>query len=305
MPTILLIDNTNLACRAFYGTYRGPEAPILSWNGTPTNAIATWSNMLPALLSKASADRVIFALDGKSQRRIALYPEYKAGRSEKPEPLKIQLPIISDIVRGSGFEFVEEAGEEADDLIVELVRRHAAQGDMVLIASADKDFSQVLDRNVRQLVPQNGGGWADFGPDEVAVKYGVSPVFMKAYLAMIGDAADNTPGIDGIGPGKAVRLLAGGPDFDDLCAGIAKIRKQMAPDEIRRLLQLNFDLIAPMPVPGLMIKRSGDPGAAVNILRSLNCRRAGEFFDGYFHPPSSGAIGAGSASSSAAQAELF
>ena len=278
MATVLIIDNSNLAYRAFYGTYRGPGTPILSHNGQATNAIATWANMIPALLFKAKADEVVFAIDGEPTRRLGIFPEYKAGRAEKPVELRSQIPIISEIVRQSGYSFIEDANEEADDMIVEYARQSVARGHRVIIASADKDFSQILGEEIRQVVPANGGGWNDVGPAEVLAKYGVPPSRMDAYLAMIGDTSDNTPGIEGIGPGKATKLLAQDVTLDELCAGVAKFKKAMGPAEIRRLLVLNFELIRPIPVPSLQLKAADSGAGAVRICETHNCRRAAAFF---------------------------
>lgn len=285
MAKILIIDNSNLACRAFYGTYRGPGQPLLSFNGQATNAISTWAGMLTSLMRCARADEVFLALDGEPTRRLALFPAYKAGRLEKPRELKSQLPIIAEIVRQSGFSFLEDRNEEGDDMIIELARRVEAAGDTVAIASADKDFSQIISPAIHQMMPVNGGGWTDFGPAEVQAKYGLPPSQMMAYLSLIGDTADNTPGIEGIGPGRAVKLLAPAPSFEDLCAGIGRLKKDMDPVDIANAVRLNFSLITPLPVPNLTIQSAPDASGARSICLQYNCKRAAGFFEGLLVRP--------------------
>jgi 5'-3' exonuclease len=289
MPlTTLIIDNSNFSHRAFWATYRGPDAPILSWDGFPTNAIATWAKMIPGVIARCKPDEVVFVLDGAPSRRLAIYPEYKGQRKEKPEPLKQQLPVIADIVRKSGFSFLEREGEEADDLIVALAQSRAALGAKVFIASADKDFAQVVDSDVHQIIPLAENAWQDFGPAEVAEKFGVPPCGMAAYLALIGDEADNTPGIEGIGPGRALKILKEKPDMtrDEIVAAVVAVKKKMPVAEVERLVDLNLLLIRPMVVDDPTPMKAADASGAVEICRKHNCRRAAEFFASNAHPTS-------------------
>jgi DNA polymerase-1 len=268
---ILLIDTNNLACRAFYATYR-PGGPVQSHGDIATNAISKWSSMLDTLIDQAEPDRVIFGLDCGSDYRRSFFPAYKATRDEKPKGLRQQLPIIADIVRHAGLEFVAVDGEECDDALMTLAAMARGRTSEVFIATNDKDYSQIVGGNIFLLEP-NGGQWTRADAGDVAREYGVPPADFAAYLAMIGDDTDNIPGIEGIGPANAVRLLANCGGTENLAMRIAA-RAKWAPERATDELALNLKLTTYRRIPELTVRRGAEPDAIFERLQQLCCMQA-------------------------------
>ena len=272
MPPILLIDQSNLAMRAFYGTFR-PGRPLLaSSRGFPTNCISTWSGMVEGLVRHMAPQRLIFVIDGKPQRRLQLHPAYKVGRPDKPVALQQQLPVLHQLIRDSGLEYCYEEAEEADDLIAALAHQFEGVAP-VSIVSADKDFSQCVTERVTRLVPGPGGGWGRLGEAEIVAEYGVRPNQFAQYLALVGDDADNIPGIDLIGPGKAAKILAGEPSIDLIIERVATL-KRWTRDEAAASFQRSYTLTRAIDVGEVTVRRGANLPAALAKLDELECRKA-------------------------------
>lgn len=274
MQRILLIDSDNLAHRAFYATYRGPGAPILQHDGFPTNAIATWSSMLAALIAQADPSRVIFGLEGGASYRRGLFAGYKATRSEKPEALRRQLPVIEQIVRNSGVEFLHCEGEETDDVLMTFAHDNTGlAGVELLVGSEDKDFGQIVCRNVYQLKPAGGGQWTRIDSAGVKEALGVESSQVATYLAMVGDSSDNIPGIEQIGPGTAAKFLADHPTTEVLIERIAA-KKKWPQERARSELEFNLKLTTFRHVANQSISRGTSIDSVLDQLQQLNCQTA-------------------------------
>ena len=272
MRPIILLDHSNISQRAFYGTFR-PGQPVLSApDGFPTNCIATWASTVDGLVRRHDPERLIVVFDGKPTRRTDLHSGYKAGRLEKPDMLKKQLPVLAQVVQDSGLEFCYEENEEADDLIATLAKRLSATAP-VLIASADKDFSQCVTPRVHRLIPQKGGEWQVVDEAAIQAEYGVRPSQFAQYLALIGDTVDAIPGIEGIGPGRAAKILAGDPDIEAIVDRIAASRKWPR-DAADRQFRLSLSLSSAIDLPDAPIRRGEHPERAFATLDRLQCRRA-------------------------------
>jgi DNA polymerase-1 len=216
MSTWLLIDGNNIAYRAFYGM---PE--LARADGFPTGALHGWVRTLWMLQDQEkSAQAVVFFDLGASTRHEALLAEYKAQRKEMPKPLFQQLEPMKKLTRALGFAVVEQRGVEADDLLASAAHQLAAKGDTALIVSADKDFGQLVNEHILQLVPPATAnpklGWKRVDAAGVKEKFGVGPRQIPALLALTGDASDNIPGLDGVGYKTAAKWLDEFGDLDTL-----------------------------------------------------------------------------------------
>lgn len=216
-PQLVLIDGTAFIHRAYHGL------PPLSRerDGFPTGAISGFSNMIwgqirrsfsPFTPKPATHMAVIF--DHPSRNfRYDVYPQYKANRPPSEENLKKQIPICRRATRAFGLPSIEMEGFEADDLIATITRQAGYAGFEVTIISSDKDLMQLVGPMVSMFDSLKN---RLYGPDEVFEKWGVYPSGMIDLQALIGDKADNVPGIDGVGQKTAARLLDEWGDLHEL-----------------------------------------------------------------------------------------
>lgn len=215
---IFLIDGYNLVFRSFYGIRE-----LTRSDGFPTNAIHGWVKTLWYLQDRKDCERLIVFFDRGADEREELLPEYKKNRSETPPDLEIQVPLIKELTQLMGINIVEKDGVEADDLIGAYAKQYATAEKQVVIVSADKDLAQCLDEYVHQLLPPPTAnprlGWRLLTVDKVAEKFGVGADKVAEYLALVGDTADNIPGLQGVGPKTASKWLN---EYGDLETIIAK-----------------------------------------------------------------------------------
>ena len=243
------MDGNAVAYRAFYAV-RGLSAA----DGTPTNALFGFARMLGQLRDRWRPDRVVVAFDGGSPaHRLERCPAYKAQRAPMPDELRAQLPLINEYLAVSGVPAVLLKGQEADDVIATLADRAAAAGALVRLATSDKDLMQLVGERVRIVPPTKTDEEID--ADAVAAKTGVRPSQIVDWLALIGDAADNIPGVRGIGPKTATKLIA---EFGSLAACFAAadrvepagVREKLLAE--RAVAELNVELMTlDRAVPGV------------------------------------------------------
>ncbi|MFA5057031.1 MAG: 5'-3' exonuclease H3TH domain-containing protein [Opitutaceae bacterium] len=235
----LLVDGFNLAYRCYFAV---PE--LTRADGLPTNAVHGWVKSLWKLTDqeKPAATLVFFDLGG-AQDRLALLPEYKAQREEMPAALVKQLPYIKAVTRAMGLVGVEKAGVESDDLLASQAVHLAAQGHDVVIVSADKDFAQIVGGSIVIMLPPPSAnpklGWRRLDATGVVEKFGVPPAQIPDYLALVGDASDNIPGIEGVGPKTAARWLQ---QFGNL-AGVVDHTRQLKPERFQDSVSALADLL--------------------------------------------------------------
>lgn len=202
MSRLLIVDGHAYAYRAFHAIrdLRGPE-------GQPTNAIYGFIKMLDKLRAALEPAHLMVAWDGGlSAARMALLPEYKRQRPEMPADLRGQLDEIVQYLAVAGLASARAGGVEADDYIACLARRAAAAGWNVVIASADKDFMQLVSGQIGLWNP-NDKMPVIWTREQVLAKAGVEPAQVADWLALMGDAVDNIPGVPGVGPKTAAELL--------------------------------------------------------------------------------------------------
>lgn len=159
---------------------------------------------------RESVAHVILCLDTPPyDRRKAIYPDYKGNRTPPEAAEKAQKRRLYDECKRLGYQMARVVGEEADDVIATLARVYGEQCPDVRLVGADKDLAQCVTDNVRQMVPAIGERPSELrGPERVLEKFGVHPYQIPLYLALVGDKSDNVPGVPGIGPVKAVALIA-------------------------------------------------------------------------------------------------
>lgn len=202
---LLLIDGHGLAFRGFYAL--PPE--LSAKDGTPTNAVLGFFNMMLKVLDEWPAEGLGIFFDPKGPtRRHQLFAEYKQTRKPAPENFKVQMPFIIELCRSMGFPVFSRDGVEADDYIVSTAKASAASGWDVKILSADKDLFQTIGDGISVIRPSRGV--TDFTLYDCEVfreKYGFEPPLMADYLALLGDSVDNIPGVPGIGEKTALDLV--------------------------------------------------------------------------------------------------
>ena len=258
---LYLIDGSAYIFRAYH---RLP--PLTNPAGVPVGAVYGYTTMLWKLaedLHKADGPtHLAVILDkGSITFRNALYDQYKANRPPPPEDLVPQFPLIRDATRAFSLACIEEAGLEADDLIASYARAAALQGWDVTIVSSDKDLMQLIGRT------SAGGGHIDMldtmknqriDLPEVMEKFGVEPERVGDVLALMGDAVDNVPGIRGIGPKTATKLIQEHGTLEGALAAAPAMKPGKLRDSLieqadmarlsRQLVQLQEDCALPLPL---------------------------------------------------------
>jgi DNA polymerase-1 len=201
--SLYIIDGHSQIYRAYYAPFRDLTSPA----GEPTRATYVFCSMLLKLIQERKPDYLVMALDGptaKLQRR-ELYEDYKVTRKPMPEDLPPQIERIIEIVRAMGIPTLEKEGYEADDLIATAAARLAGDDLEVFAVSRDKDLDQILDAHVRLYDPMKDEV-IDAGTIEA--RKGYSPDKAVEIQALTGDTSDNVPGVPGVGPKTAVKLIA-------------------------------------------------------------------------------------------------
>ena len=214
---LLLVDATACLFRAFHA------APDLrAHDGTPTGAVFVLANILAKLRRQYPAEKVACVMDAPGGTfRNEMYPEYKAHRPPMDPDLRAQITPAADFIRASGCPLLVISGVEADDVIATLTLRAAREKCEVIIASSDKDLMQLVGGGVTMV-----DGMKDMTYDAPAVrkKFGVDPAQMADYLALVGDAADNIPGVKKVGAKTAAKWLNEYGELDSLLKRAGEIR---------------------------------------------------------------------------------
>jgi len=229
---LLLIDAGSLIYPAYFAM-----SGLSTAEGFPTGAIYGVTRMLLKLLGDYPAQYAAVAFDSRGPtRRHQIYAEYKAQRPPMAEELALQLPLIREVVEALGLPHFAVPGYEADDLIAALVRRlvRADRDLSVLIVSGDKDLMQLVGERVQLLRPAGRAGRALELLDREGVRryLGVPPEQIGDYLALVGDAVDNVPGVPGIGKVTARRLLGEFGSLEGLLAQAERVSNRRARDAL-------------------------------------------------------------------------
>jgi DNA polymerase I len=210
-PVLLLVDGSSYLYRAYHAmpNLTGP-------GGFPTGAIHGFIAMLKKLRSDINAEHAACVFDASGKTfRDDWYPEYKANRSPMPDDLRKQIEPIHEAVRLLGWPVLQVPGIEADDAIGTLARRAAESGHRVVVSTGDKDLAQLVNPQVT-LINTMSGELLDV--PGVQAKFGVPPERIVDYLTLVGDAVDNVPGVEKVGPKTAVKWLAEHGSLDAVMA---------------------------------------------------------------------------------------
>jgi 5'-3' exonuclease len=238
---LLIVDGHAYAYRAFHAirNLRGPE-------GRPTNAIYGFVKMLEKMRAALAPAALMVVWDGGlSAERMTAHPEYKVNRPEMPDDLRPQLDEIVAYLGAAGVASYLSDGIEADDYIACLARRAAAAGWNVVIASSDKDFMQLVSASIGLWNP-NDKEPRIWSRAEVRAKAGVEPEQIADWLALMGDAVDNIPGVPGVGPKTAAELLQQFGSMPTLLQRLPEVKSEKlrsALDKSAELLRRNLRLV--------------------------------------------------------------
>ena len=215
---LVLVDGSGYIFRAFHGL------PMMTRpDGTPINAVFGFTKMLLKLTADLKPSHVVVIFDaGRVTFRNDIYPEYKANRSEPPEELVPQFPLVREAAEAMSLPVLEMPGFEADDLIASFARAAENQNMSCLIVSSDKDLMQLVRGSVSMLDPMKN---RTIGAPEVIEKFGVSPDKVVDVQSLAGDPTDNVPGVPGIGIKTAAELINQFGDLDSLLAGAGTIKQ--------------------------------------------------------------------------------
>ena len=205
MSKLFLLDAYALIFRSYYALIR---APRINSKGLNTSAILGFVNTLHEIITKERPDYLGVAFDHGKTFRHEAFPAYKAQRQETPEDITQSVPIIKEILRAFHIPILETDGFEADDVIGTLAIKAAEKNVETYMLTPDKDYGQLIRKNVFMYRPRHGGGYDVIGEHEIAEKYGIStPAQVIDLLALMGDSADNFPGCPGVGEKTAVKLI--------------------------------------------------------------------------------------------------
>jgi DNA polymerase-1 len=225
-PKVLLLDAFGLIFRAYHAF---ADRPILNAEGRNISALFGFFKILFQLIREQKPTHFAVLYDSPTETfRDQLYPEYKAQRDAAPDDLISALPDIEAVLKALGLPMYSMAGFEADDLIASAARWCKERDVPCLIVSNDKDLLQMVGGSVKALRSGFKGGWTAVGPEEVLESRGVHPHQIADWLALVGDTADNIPGVKGIGDKTAVQLLADWGSLDGIYANLDKITKAAA-----------------------------------------------------------------------------
>lgn len=215
MKKVILVDGNNLLFRSYYATaYTGNL--MKNSKGFPTNAIYGFINMINKIINEEKPEYMMIAFDKGKTFRHEKYADYKGGRSETPDELKLQFPVAKEICEAMGIHYFEIDNYEADDIIGTFAKEVNNNKDFnATIISSDKDLLQLITDEVdMKLLKQTG--FIRMDKEEFRKTYGVDPIGMIDLKALMGDSSDNIPGVKGIGEKTAISLLTKYQTLDNL-----------------------------------------------------------------------------------------
>ena len=230
--TLLLLDSYALAFRMFYAY---SQNPLKNSQGEEVSMMHGYWGAVLRILAKHKPTHFAIARDVAHTKtfRHELYPDYKANRGPMPEEMAAQMPLLGESLEASGIPLLSEPGYEADDVMASTAMAAVEAGfDHVVILSKDKDMSQIVTDKIHLFHLTKGADGIDFGPEQVLEKYGLPPEKIRDYLALMGDASDNVPGVPKVGPKTAIQLLNDFGDMDNLYANLDKVTKKGLHDNL-------------------------------------------------------------------------
>ena len=224
---LYLIDAYAMIFRGYYALIRNPR---LTSKGLDTSAIFGFTNSLIELIKRERPTHLAVVFDvGRENVRTAYFEEYKANRSETPEAIRIAVPYIHRILEAMKIPNLGVEGYEADDVIGTIAGKAEKEGYTTFMVTPDKDFGQLVTENIKIYKPGMKGGDAEvLGVAEIKEKYGIDdPKQVIDILAMMGDAVDNIPGLQGVGEKTALKFVNEYGSIENLLANTDKLKGKM------------------------------------------------------------------------------
>jgi DNA polymerase-1 len=224
---LYLLDAYALIFRGYFAFIKNPR---INSKGMDTSAIMGFMNALMDVIKREKPDHLAVAFDkGGSDYRYEMYQEYKAHRDETPEAIKIAVPYIQELLKAMHIPIIEKAGFEADDLIGTLAKQAEKENFKVYMVTPDKDFAQLVSENIFMYKPARMGNDIEiWGIPEVLAKFEIErPEQVIDFLGMMGDTADNIPGLPGVGEVTAKKLLKEFGSMENLLANTDKLKGAM------------------------------------------------------------------------------
>ncbi len=224
---LFLLDAYALIFRGYYAFIKNPR---INSKGLNTSAVMGFMNSLLDVIKREKPDHLAVAFDkGGSDFRNEMFTAYKANRDETPEAIRIAVPYIQKILEAMTIPVIEKAGFEADDLIGTLAKQAEKEGYQVFMVTPDKDFAQLVSENIFMYRPARmGNGIEIWGIPEVQAKFEIeNPLQVIDFLAMMGDAVDNIPGLPGVGEVTAKKLLKEFGSIENLLENTDKLKGKL------------------------------------------------------------------------------
>jgi DNA polymerase-1 len=269
MKHVFLIDGSGFLFRAYYGVKTQMSRP----DGTPTNAVYGFTQMLMKLVDDTNADHIAVIFDrARKTFRSEIYEDYKAHRPPPPDDLIPQFELVREATRAMNIPAVDMEGYEADDLIATYARQAVEAGAEVTIVSTDKDLMQCVGPSVKMFDAMKN---REIRSEQVIEKFGVGPDRVIDVQALAGDSADNVPGVAGIGVKTAALLIEKYGDLDGVLANAGEIKQPKRREALieqadlarvsRRLVTLKVDVPVEVPLKDFSTKEI-DPDVFMQFL---------------------------------------
>ncbi len=229
---LVLIDGHSILNRAFYGV---PD--LSNAQGLHTNAVYGFLNILFKLLEEEQPDYLAVAFDVHAPTfRHELYDAYKGTRKPMPEELRQQVPVMKEVLRAMGVAILEQAGLEADDILGTLAKKAESRGMEVSLVSGDRDLLQIADDRIKIRIPKTKGGKTeieDYYAADVERVYQVTPLQFIELKALMGDTADNIPGVPKVGEKTATALMTEYGSLENIYAHVEEISKKSIRESLK------------------------------------------------------------------------
>ena len=290
---LFLLDAYALIFRGYYAFIKNPR---INSKGQDTSAIMGFINSLFDVIKREKPNLLAVCFDkGGSSARTEMYEDYKANRDETPQAIRDAVPIIQDILRAMEIPVMEIEGIEADDIIGTLAKQAEKEGFRVYMVTPDKDFAQLVSENIFMYKPARmGNGIEKWGIPEVQEKFGVKePLQVIDFLGMMGDSADNIPGLPGVGEKTAKKFLAEFGSMENLLANTDQLKGKMkekveANKELgllsKELATIFTDCAVTFNAKDFELS-TPDVEKVVEIFKELEFRRLTETFISMFNSP--------------------
>ena len=229
---LVLIDGHSILNRAFYGI---PD--LTNAEGLHTNAVYGFLNILFKILDEEKPDYLTVAFDVHAPTfRHKMYDAYKGTRKPMAEELRQQVPLMKEMLQAMGVRIIEKEGYEADDIIGTIAKRSEKEGLVVSVVSGDRDLLQLATDHIKIRIPKTkrtGTEIEDYNAADVKERYRVTPVQFIDVKALMGDTADNIPGVPGIGEKTATNLIVAYGSIEEAYAHVDEIKPNRAKENLK------------------------------------------------------------------------